>query len=86
MPNGLVFECYLNTGYLNTILFSYLLVQYLNGQSSTKKKPIGRWKHTSTYSGTVWSQGGYGLVSMILLANRPLLVQCYDNKMVKLSG
>ena len=44
MPNGLVFKCHLNTGEpknLNTgqiddILQSYVLVQYLNGQSSTK--------------------------------------------------
>ena len=43
MPNGLVSECHLNTGqpnHLNTgqmdaILFSYVLVQYLNGWSST---------------------------------------------------
>ena len=44
MPNGQVFECYLNTGqpnHLNTgqmdaILFSYVLVQYSNGWSSTQ--------------------------------------------------
>ena len=43
MPNGLVFECHLNTGqpnHLNTgqmdnIIFSYVLVWYLNGRSST---------------------------------------------------
>ena len=43
MPNGPVFECYLNTGQpdhlntgqMDTILYSYVLVQYLNGQSST---------------------------------------------------
>ena len=43
MPNGLVFECHLNTGqpdHLNTkqmdsILFSYVMVRNSNGQSST---------------------------------------------------
>ena len=44
MPNGLVFECHLNTvkpnhlnnGQMDAILFSYVLVQYSNGQSSTQ--------------------------------------------------
>ena len=43
MPNDLVFECHLNTeqpnhlntGLMDAILFSYVLVQYLNGWSST---------------------------------------------------
>ena len=43
MSNGLVFECHLNTGQpdhlnarqMDAILFSYVLVQYLNGRSST---------------------------------------------------
>ena len=35
MPNGPILECHLNTGHVNTILFSYILVQYLNGRSST---------------------------------------------------
>ena len=43
MPNGLVFECHSNTrqpSHLNTgqILFSYVLVWYLNGWSSTLNK------------------------------------------------
>ena len=44
MPNELVLECHLNTrqpshlntGQIDTILVSYVLVRYLNGQSSTK--------------------------------------------------
>ena len=28
MPNGLVFKCHLNTGQMDAILFSYVLVQY----------------------------------------------------------
>ena len=44
MPNGLVFECHLNTvkpnhlnnGQMDAILFSYVLVQYSNGQPSTQ--------------------------------------------------
>ena len=43
MPNGLVFECHsdtvqpnhLNTRQIDAILFSYVLVWYLNGRSST---------------------------------------------------
>ena len=46
MPNGLVFERHLNagqpnhfnTGQMDAILFSCVLVQYLNGLSSTKDK------------------------------------------------
>ena len=43
MPNGLVFEWHLNTvqpnhltGQMDTSLFSYVLVWYLNGLSLTK--------------------------------------------------
>ena len=44
MPNGPVFECHLktgqpnhfNNGQMDAILFSYVMVWYLNGQSSTK--------------------------------------------------
>ena len=40
MPNGLVFKCHLNTGQ-DAILFSYVLVRYLNGWSSTgAAKPL----------------------------------------------
>ena len=35
MPNGPVFECHLKTGQIDAILFSYVLVRYLNGRSST---------------------------------------------------
>ena len=43
MPDGTVFDCHLNTGQPNhlktrqmdPILFSYVLVQYSNGQSSS---------------------------------------------------
>ena len=43
MPNGPVFECHLNTGQPNhfktgqmdAFLFSYVLVRYLNGRSSS---------------------------------------------------
>ena len=45
MPNGMVVECHLktgqpnhlNTGQMGAILFSYVLVQYLNGQSCTQE-------------------------------------------------
>ena len=43
MPNGMVFKCHLNTkqpnhlntGHMDAILFSYLLVKYSNGWSGT---------------------------------------------------
>ena len=35
MPDGSVFECHLNAGQMDTILFSYVLVQYLNDQAIT---------------------------------------------------
>ena len=35
MSNGLVFECHLKTGQIDTILFSYVIVQNWNGRSST---------------------------------------------------
>ena len=45
MPNGLVFECHLNTGQMDPILYSYVLVRYSNGRSSTKD---------ITYRPTIW--------------------------------
>ena len=46
VSNGPVFECHLNTGqqhhlnsgHMDTVLFSNVLVQYLNGQSRTQGK------------------------------------------------
>ena len=35
MPNGVIFECHLNTGQMDAILFSYVMAWYSNGQSST---------------------------------------------------
>ena len=34
-PNGLLFDCHVNTLQMDPILFSYVLVQYANGRSSS---------------------------------------------------
>ena len=42
MPNGLAFECHLNPGQMDAILFSYVLVWYLNGWSSAQDISLKR--------------------------------------------
>ena len=48
MPNGPIFKCqlnsgqpnHLNTGQMDTILFSYVMVQYSNGRSNSEVSDI----------------------------------------------
>ena len=59
MPNGLVFECNLNTRQMDANLFSYELVRYLNGRSSTLNT---NYLNTKTFEiKRVWCSNDYSI-------------------------